>query len=104
MINSYGQDIDAMWEASTARLWEDLNDIPEEEEQEQPWESGWYPAISELQEAMRKLNEAAAKLHDAAGKVAGCPEEHRIESLAMETEDQAAYIENQISRMERQAG
>ena len=44
MVNSYGQDIDSMYESSIADEWERLNANDDEERGEEVWLDGTYIA------------------------------------------------------------
>ena len=104
MINSYGQDIDTMWESDTARAWEDLNDIPEEEEEEEEdIPAGFYVAMYDLERAFSDICKAAATLHSASKSVEDLPEDARIESLAMDAEDLADCIDKMRRSMSLKA-
>ena len=112
MVNGYGQDIDVMWESDSDRLWEELNDVPEDEQEQEPEEepeedddlgAGWYNAMYQLQEAFSQICKAAQKIYSAAGMVDGMPEEYRIESLAQDAEKLADFVEKQVERMGERA-
>lgn len=90
MTNQFGQDVDAMYEASVAREWEELNEdeFPE-----------WPNAIECIESALKLLSEAEDELYEASGHVEGSPEYDRIVSLAMGVSDLHDHILNQKQRM-----
>lgn len=93
MTNQFGQDVDAMYEASVARQWEELNASPEDDFPE------WGNAIECIENALKLLSNAEDTLYEAAGYVEGSPEYDRIVSLAMGVSDLYDHILDQNQRM-----
>ena len=93
MKNQFGQDVDAMYEASVARQWEELNATPEDD----------FPelgnAIECIESVLKLLSKAEDELYEAAGHVEGSPEYDRIVSLAMSVSDLYDHILDQNQRM-----
>ena len=93
MVNAYGQDVQ-MVENWQADLWKELN-------QEDHRYDNWYPAISNMREAMSLLNQAISKLEKAADWTEGTWAENRIASLAEAIDKIADEVNGQIGAMER---
>ena len=93
MTNQFGQDVDAMYEASVAKEWEKLNATQEDEFPE------WNNALDCVETALNLLSNAEDRLYEASRHVEGSPEYDRIVSLAMSVSDLYDHILDQDQRM-----
>lgn len=96
-MDTTAEEVDRLYEAESARLWEELNGTEEAEVEIDP-----YPAFFRMGDAQSHINKAVSKLHDAAETVKGTPYEHRIESLAMALEEVYSYIENEVAYIKKE--
>ena len=91
----FGQDIDAMWEASAAREWEELN-------RPQP-EPDLTEAINTMADAVKTIDCAVKIMDDAAKAAEDSPMAARIKSLLMDLEDVGSDISALIGKYENEA-
>lgn len=91
------EEIDEMYEAESARLWEELNSGDKREVDP-------YPAIYKMNDALSLVNQAISKLNSGADSLKSTPYEDRIVSLAMELENVYSYIEDEIAYIKKEEG
>ena len=89
-----GWEVQAMWEADTAALWERLN-APD------PYEKQMRNAALDMRLAIEMINKAENYLMDAVGDVEGTPMEDKINSFLNDLEDLHSDISIQEEKYER---
>lgn len=89
-----GWEVQAMWEADTAALWERLN-APD------PYEREMHDAALDMRLAIEMLNKAEDYLADAVADLSGTPMEDRIQSFLNDLEDLHSDINYQKNKYER---
>lgn len=75
-----GWQVQAMWEAESARIWEEMN-------KPDPCEGKMLEAAASLQVAIKHLDKAADWLADAASELMGTPMEDVVSSYTMQLEN-----------------
>lgn len=75
-----GWQVQAMWEAESSRIWEEMN-APD------PFAGKMMDAASSLQVAVKHLDKATDWLADAAGKLIGTPMEDVVNSYTLQLEN-----------------
>lgn len=101
-MGTTSEELDRMYEAESARLWEELNSFEEQEEEKE--EIDPFPALYRMGDALSFINQAIARLHSGAETVKGTPYEDRIESLVMELEDVYSHIEDEVAYIKKEEG
>lgn len=89
-----GWEVQAMWEADTAALWERLN-APD------PYEKEMHDAALNMRLAIEMINKAEDYLADAVTDLSGTPMEDRIQSFLNDMEDLHSDINYQRYKYER---
>ena len=96
-VGTTSEELDRMYEAESAKLWEELNNS--EEPEIDP-----YPALHKMNDALFLINQAVSKLNGGADSLKGTPYENRIESLVMDLENVYSYIEDEIAYIKKEEG
>ena len=93
-VGTTSEELDRMYEAESARLWEELNNF--EEPEIDP-----HLALENLNAALSHVSQAVSELDSVAEMLKGTPYEDRIESLVMELEDVYSHIEDEIAYIKK---
>lgn len=93
-MGTTSKELDRMYEAESARLWEELNNF--EEPEFDP-----HLVLESLDDALSHVSQAVSNLNSAAKSLKGTPYEDRIGSLVMELESVYSYIEDEIAYIKK---
>lgn len=89
-----GMEVQAMWEAETAALWEELN-------KPDPAEKYLEEAAESLKTAAQEADKAVDSVMEAAAALSGWPMQYKLDSIAEALDDLRAEISELAKTYER---